>query len=140
MDKYEITKDLLCEDVDEAELQRRAKEREKHYAAGGAAETAALGTAIYGGLGVAGLATGAIGAIAAIPLLIGAAVGIAISSGIAAGVAWLIARMTRKGYKRSQIQNAVAILKHRAAKKGLKESTIMTESVINAMIDGYLEE
>lgn len=146
MNNFKTVGILLFEEApttvpDEVELQRRVKEREKHYAAGAGLETAVSAAPTIGIVGAgAAIASGAsLTAIAlmAIPYLIAAALLVAISSGISAGIAWLIARMTRKGYKKSQIQKAVAVLQHKAEEKGLKESKLMTESVINAMIDGY---
>jgi len=133
MDRYEITKDLLCEDIippseQTDSLASRRKEREKHYAAGGAIGPIMAGSTVVG----AGIALGA-GA----PFLIGAALGTAAVSGVYAGLAYLYARATRAGYSPRQMRKMARIYKKRAIAKGLKESKLMTENIMDSLLDGY---
>lgn len=60
---------------------------------------------------------------ASIPaFVIGAALSVATISGISAGIAWLVARATRAGYKKQQIEKAVQVLKQRTKEKQNQQS------------------
>jgi hypothetical protein len=138
---YIISSKLLTEQNISPEEQQRihqaAIEREKNWAKGGAAAPAVLGgigtvggSVVAGGLGAIGgiiggagvLGTAISASLLVIPYLIIAAVGVALSSGIAAGISWLVARMTRRGYEKQQIEKAVQVLKQRVEEKQDQQS------------------
>jgi hypothetical protein len=122
--KYEIVKCLLFEgwwsgtSKEEDEHIKQQKAREKEWAEKGSAAGTLAGISAGTGYVAHGLYKQGLTRNSQADVLIGLGLSF-IGSGLGKSIGWLVARMTRAGYKKPEINQAVEELKSRAAKKGI---------------------